>query len=92
MSLNLRGVHVYEKVPGKAEFRLKETHPAIRVAREEQVLFLQDGAVYDPSGKPVELKDLPGWFKEEMQKMNPVALREAGFRLAEPKKQESKPE
>lgn len=81
--LNLRGVHVFEKIPGKGEFRLKEIHPAIRIAREEQVLFLQDGTVYDASGRVMDLKDLPGWFKEELHKMTPAALREVGFKLAE---------
>lgn len=81
MSLNLRGVHVFEKIPGKAEFRLKETHPAMILTHQEEKVILQDGMVYDASGKEIPKEALPGWFKEELTKLNPVALRESGFKL-----------
>lgn len=86
--LNLRGVHVFEKVPGKAEFRLKETHPVMILTHQEEKLMLQDGMVYDPSGKEVTKDMLPGWFKDELARMNPVALRECGFKLAVKKEAE----
>lgn len=89
MSLNLRGVHVFEKIPGKGEFRLKETHPVMRLAHEEEIVFLQDGQVYDASGKSLEKDKYPVWFKDELTKLNPVALREAGFRVEVKEKKDS---
>jgi hypothetical protein len=79
MSLNLRGVHVYEKIPNRPDFRLKETHTAIRLGHEEEHLYLQDGQVFDASGKWVETR--PAWFNEEIARISPAVLREAGFRV-----------
>lgn len=89
MSLNLRGVHVFEKIPGKGEFRLKETHPVMRLSKDEEILFLQDGQVYDASGKVMEKDKLPAWFKDELIKANPVALRESGFKVEVKEKKDS---
>lgn len=83
MSLNLRGVHVFQKIPGQSEYRLKETHPAMRIAQGMDVLYIQDGQVYDAGGGLVE--KYPEWFLSEIQKTNPVALREVGFKLNLPK-------
>lgn len=84
--LNLRGVHVYEKIPGQSTFRLKETHPAMRLSRDMQVLYIQDGTVFAEGGE--EVKELPAWFNEEVQKASPTALREVGLVLKRKEKAE----
>lgn len=79
--LNLRGVHVVEKVPNKNEYRLKEIHPVVRLSSGEEVVFIQDGTVYDAGGNVLEEDTRPGWFISEVGKMTPTALREVGFRI-----------
>lgn len=81
--LNLRGVHVYEKIPGQATFRLKETHAALRLASGDEqggVLFIQDGLVYEESGKQMPWEQIPGWFRAQVETANPVVLAEAGWK------------
>jgi hypothetical protein len=78
--LNLRGVHVYEKINGQAMFRLKETHPAMRLAHSNETFHIQDGLVFEESGKQVPWENVPGWVLDAMELANPVAAREAGWK------------
>jgi hypothetical protein len=78
--LNLRGVHVFEKIPGQATFRLRETHAAMRFGNDQEVLFLQDGLVFEESGKQVDWDKVPGWLLDAIEHANPVTLREAGWK------------
>lgn len=80
--LNLRGVHVLTKVPGRNEWRVTDTHPAIKLTNGDEAVFLQDGEVYDPSGKAMDEKSRPVWFMQEVQKMTAAALQSVGLKLA----------
>jgi hypothetical protein len=76
--LELKGVHVYEKVPGTAgHFRLTRINPALRLGCEAGHLYLQAGRVFEESG--AEVKNPPSWFAEELAKCDPAALREVGY-------------
>jgi hypothetical protein len=86
MALNLREVHKFDKVPGKPDtFRLSKVSPAMRLASEDQHLFIQHGRVYDEAGTPIKQSDLPGWFLEQVEKCTPAALAECGYSKPEPK-------
>lgn len=78
--LNLRGVHVFAKVPGQNRFVLKETNPIIKLSQDGQDVYIQGGSVYSGGGDPIAKADLPAWFDEAVAKLNPVALAEAGWK------------
>lgn len=81
--LQLRGVHVFKKqnMPnGAAVVRLAEVNPYIRLGSKDGVLFIQNGRVFSEEGGEIAKEKLPGWFKEEVQKADKAALREAGWK------------
>lgn len=77
--LNLAGVHVLRKIPGSQQYALAETHPAMRIAQGDNALYIQDGQVWSAGGDLVKPTEIPGWFLEEVKKVNPKALVECGF-------------
>lgn len=74
---DLRGVHVMKRVPGSHQFRLAEVHPALRLGKGDEHLYIQNGTVFDEGG--TQVKDLPGWFAEEVAKCSPHTLAECGY-------------
>lgn len=81
--LALDKVHVLEKIPGSLQFRLTKTNPAMRLARKDDVVYLQGGKVFDQGGNLLAKEKQPGWLADEMKTCNPVALRECGFGMKE---------
>lgn len=75
--LNLRGVHVYKKVPGKQATTLSEVHPAVGFNSEAGTFWLQDGTFYTGDNKPV--KDVPAWVLEAVERTDPKVLAAAGY-------------
>jgi hypothetical protein len=78
--LELRGVHVFAKATNTGIYGLKKVNPYLRFGCKEGVLYIQSGRVFSEEGGEVAAKDLPGWFKEEVEKANPAALRECGWK------------
>jgi hypothetical protein len=79
--LQLRGVHVYGKVPNQpGMFRLIKTNPYMRFGHQDQSLFIQNGQVFYETGGPLAEKDLPGWFKAAVEQASKAALRECGWK------------
>ncbi len=76
--LELTRVHVYEKLPGRQAFRLAKTQPAMRLASGADIVWIQGGKLFDDGGEP--LAKVPGWFAEEVKKINPQALAETGYK------------
>lgn len=79
--LQLRGVHVYKKIPGKNAFQLSEIHPAMRIGSGENHLYIQNGEVFAEGGDRIPPDQYPGWFLDELGKVSPKALQETGFSL-----------
>lgn len=71
--------HEFTKISA-GQWRVSRINPYIRLSKDGTEVFLQEGKVWDRSGK--ELKTKPGWFEEELAKCNPVALAEAGFKVS----------
>lgn len=64
MALSITGVHVYERIPGRAEVRLVRTNPyTMFVRRGEPDILFQDGRFYDAGGQKV--KKVPDWVWEQ---------------------------
>ena len=82
MALNERGVHVIRKVTGKDEWRVAEIHPLMTLTYEDQKVKLQDGQVYDPSGKALDMDALPEWVMDAISKCTPSALAEVGLKIS----------
>jgi hypothetical protein len=80
--LELRGVHVFEKVvtpSGAAMVKLVRTNPYLRFQHDAQILYIQGGKVFSAEGGPVKEKDIPAWFAEEINKASKAALQECGW-------------
>lgn len=78
-NLQLRGVHVYQKIPNTNQFRLKEVHPYVRLSKDGTEVYIQDGSTYTAGGEVLPKDKLPDWFNEEIAKVNPAVLRECGY-------------
>lgn len=70
--------HHFAKNPENGTFHVAKVTPIVRVNSGGQSLFLQQGRVLDAGGGVV--KDLPGWFYEEVAKVSDQALHDAGFK------------
>lgn len=77
--LQLRQVHVFEKVGQSGMYRLARTQPAMRFQQQDGVLFLQNGRIFSEEGSALDPAKLPAWLIEEMGKANKAALRECGW-------------
>jgi hypothetical protein len=79
MALDLRGVHVYERVPdGSGHSRLKKTNHYVRITREgHPPIIIQGGKVYGEGGQDID--PLPAWFEEEIAKLTPQVKAECGW-------------
>lgn len=77
--LQLRGVHVFEKVANSGAFKLARTNPYMRFGNGAEALFIQAGRVLSEEGGEVAADKLPAWFKEEVEKASKPALRECGW-------------
>lgn len=74
----LKKIHVYKKVPNSTEVRLIETNPCICIsAAGLPQVFMQGGRYLYEDG--TELKELSSALKDEVSKLSPFALKEAGF-------------
>jgi hypothetical protein len=74
----LKKVHIYKKVPNSTEVRLVETNPYINIAAAGlPQVFLQGGRYLYEDG--TEIKELSSALKDEVAKLAPAALKEAGF-------------
>ena len=79
LKLELNRVHILEKIQGSMQFRLTRTQPAMRLARKDEVVFLQRGVFFDQGGHPIEKNALPGWLPDELKMCNPAVLKECGY-------------
>lgn len=68
--------HMTKKAEGQG-YRITAITPITRLSSYGEIVQLQGGAFYDAGGKPLEI--IPGWAYDEMRKMSPAALKEAGF-------------
>ena len=79
--LNLRGIHVFKKVPGSpGAFRLAEINPALRLSNGPEQVWLQKGSFYASNGDPIPQDKLPGWLPSALEATSTAALAEAGYR------------
>lgn len=84
--LQLRGVHVFEKVNtsmGGSIVRLTKINPYVRLGMKEQVLYIQNGKVFSEEGGIVPADQLPAWFSGEVEKVSKAVLRECGWQRKE---------
>lgn len=77
--LELNKVHVLEKIPGTAMFRLGRTQPALRLCRKDEVVYIQKGMLFDQGGNPLSKDQTPGWLADELKSVNPAVLKECGY-------------
>lgn len=85
LKLELKGVHVFEKVPGSSgAFRLVRTNPAMRIGGTEGHLYIQGGHVFEEGGKEVPISQVPAWFTAALEFVNPAALKECGWNFQRP--------
>lgn len=77
--LQLRQVHVFEKVGQSGLYALKRTQPAMRFQQQDSILFIQNGIVFSEEGGPIDQKKIPAWLTGEIEKANKAALRECGW-------------
>jgi len=83
MPLDLKAVHLYEKVPGTDQTRLVKTNPYVRLGRKDHPpIFVQGGQVYGEGGGPIE--PIPDWFAGEMARLSPKVRDEIGWRTVSP--------
>lgn len=54
-----------------------EYHPYMRLSKDGEHVYIQDGQVYAGGGERVNL--LPGWFEEEIKKQSKEGLDEVGW-------------
>jgi len=79
MPLDLKAVHLYEKVPGTDQTRLVKTNPYVRLGRKDHPpIYVQGGQVYGEGGGPIE--PIPDWFGPEMERLSPKVRDEIGWR------------
>ena len=79
MPLDLKAVHLYEKVPGTDQTRLVKTNPYVRLGRKDHPpIYVQGGRVYGEGGGAIE--PLPDWFDGEMARLSPKVRDEIGWR------------
>ena len=79
MPLDLKAVHLYEKVPGTDQTRLVKTNPYVRLGRKDHPpIYVQGGQVYGEGGGPIE--PIPDWFAGEMARLSPKVRDEIGWR------------
>ena len=79
VKLQLRGVHVFEKVANTGAFKLARVTPYLRLGTLNEVLYIQSGRVFSEEGGEIPTDKLPGWFKGEVEKASKAALRECGW-------------
>ena len=78
--LELRGVHVFGKVPNQpGVFKLLKVNPYVRLGYQNEALFIQAGQVFTEEGGPIAEGKFPGWFAAELAKVSKAALRECGW-------------
>ena len=78
MPLDLKAVHLYEKVPGTDQTRLVKTNPYVRLGRKDHPpIYVQGGQVYGEGGGPIE--PIPDWFDAEMARLSPKVRDEIGW-------------
>lgn len=70
--------HHFAKNPDNGQYHVNKVTPIIRVNSGGQSLYLQQGKVLDAGGNQV--KDIPGWFYEEVGKVSDQALHDSGFK------------
>lgn len=79
--LNLRGVHVFKKLPGQNRWVLDSIHPALRLAQDGETVYIQDGSLFDGGGNKL-LGKPPGWFSEAVSKLSPDTLASVKYKPA----------
>lgn len=70
-------VHHFTRDPGTKQYKVTRVTPLTRLSQYGESVFLQGGKIYDAAG--VELKVVPAWAYDQMAKLTPRGLKEAGF-------------
>lgn len=65
--------------PRAAKGQPRAVEPYLRLSREGQIVFLQNGEIWSEGGQRIADDDLPEWFDEELAKCNIEVLHEVGF-------------
>ena len=81
MEIPFKKVHVYKKVANTNERRLVKTDPHILIKRKDEAAFLYAGKLLSADG--IEIKSVPKWAKDEIDKLSAEALEEVGYEKEE---------
>jgi hypothetical protein len=52
----------------------------MRLSRDQDTFTIQNGLVFEESGKQVEWDAVPGWVFDAMELANPDAVKETGWK------------
>lgn len=82
-SLNLK-VHEYKRVNDGSQARLIRVNPYVVLTKANPEggstrVFIQDGMFFHEGGGEYKQSELPDWLDDEIERLSPVAVKEAGL-------------